>query len=351
MLPPCLFVLAQLTCNRQFISMMKLFCRTILICLSIIGSALLVVSCSSLQSQPTSSSMLSQTEVDAVVKRGKSPQVFGLTAYGTENGALFAGAFRLHEGQAGRIDFKSDRNSTTPIIGVNDDNYLMLIDSSAAESWITPSANAGMNGVVLKDQYTFNKIPRHVYDTVGGMAVNVQKMTIDKIHVENAIFYMRAASGPLGMLTRWEKSPSLSGILGADFLRAFKFVRISLRDRYIVLSATANYPPNNAATLTIVNTKDLQGGIGVDAMLDGEKASVMIDLAGDFELAVGQPQDSTMRQVSIGDAVFRKVDVVSGFEIGLGTNSVPRIGRQLLEKYDLVFNNFGKQLIIELPKK
>jgi len=343
-------LLAQFIYYRQFIRMTKYIYPAAVFSLVIIGSTLMVTSCSKLNSQPSSSSMLSQSELSTLIKRGKAPQVFGLTAYSTENGALFAGSYRLHKGQAGRIEFQSDKNSTTPIIGVNDNDQMMLIDSSSAESWISPGANIAMNGVVLKDQYVFEKYPRHVYETVGGMAVVVPKMTIDKIHIENAVFYMRAASGPLNMLTRWEKSSSINGVFGADFLRAFQFVRISLRNRYVFLSATSAYPPNEV-TLTTVNTKDLQGGIGVDAMLDGEKKSVMIDLAGDFEVAISQPSDSKMRQISIGDAVFRQVEVVSGFEIGLGTNSVPRIGRQLLEKYDLVFNNFGKQLIIEIPKK
>jgi len=348
-LRPRPFLLAQFTYYRQFIDMMKFIRHAVAFSPVIIGSVLMVTSCNSLKSQPSSTTMLSQSDLAAVAKRGKEPQVFGLTAYRTEYGALFAGSYRLHKGQAGRIAFQSDPNSTTPIIAVNDQP--MMIDSSSAESWISPGANAAMGGVVLKDQYVFEKYPRHVYETVGGLAVVVPKMIIDKIHIENAVFYMRAAAGPLGMLTRWEKSSNISGILGADFLRAFQFVRISLRDRYVFLSATSAYPPNEAAALTTVNTKDLQGGIGVDAMLDGEKASVLIDLAGDFEVAVNQPADSKMRQVSIGDAVFRQVEVISGYEIGLGTNSVPRIGRQLLEKYDLVFNNFGKQLIIELPKK
>lgn len=318
--------------------------------LPLVASSLVVLTSCRMFTPPSTSTMLSQGEIAAMVKRGKAPQVYGLTAYRTENGVLFAGAFRLHAGQIGRTDFKSDRNSTAPIISVNDGDLLMLIDSSAAESWCSPEARAGMKGVVLKDPNIFQKSPRHVYETVPGFAVVAPTMTIDKMNVESAVFYMRAASGSLNMLNRWEKSPTINGVLGADFLRAFQFVRISLRDRYIVLSATAAYPAT-ASTLAAVPTRDLEGGIGVDAMLEGEKTAVMIDLAGDFELALPQPAGPTMRQVSIGDVVFRQTEVVSGFELGLGTNSTPRIGRQLLEKYDLVLNNFGKQLIIELPAK
>jgi hypothetical protein len=33
----------------------------------------------------------------------------------------------------------------------------------------------------------------------------------------------------------------------------------------------------------------------------------------------------------------------------MGTNSPPRIGRQLLERYDLVINQKGRQLLVEMP--
>jgi len=308
----------------------------------------LAVSCST--PSPEASAPLESTEKESMLKRAKAPQVFGLTAYNSDQGAVFAGIFRQHENHIGRIALSSDANSTTPVIAINGGEAMMLLDSSSAESWITVEAALSQRVMPLVGPTSFEKLPRHVYDTIGGFAGVMPKMIIDDLHVENALFYIRNSRGPLDGLTRWEKKPYLDGVLGADFLTSFQFVRISLRGHYIVLSATDAYPiPGNvAATLPIV---ELQGGIATEVMMDGEKLQALIDIAGDFEVAMQNPAARIMRQVSLGDVVFRQVEVDSAFDLGLGTASPPRIGRQLLEKYDIVINKRGTELLLEVPPK
>lgn len=293
--------------------------------------------------------LLTSQEKQALTKRAKTPQVFGLTVYSSPEGAVFAGAYRVHEGQTVRLEFTSDKNSTTPTIMTEHENIL-LVDSSAGEGWLTVAAFEDMGGIPLKDAGLFEKTPRHVYDLNGGIAAIVPKVIFDTVHVESSIFYVRNKLGPLDLLARWEKSPPIVGVLGADFIRAFKFVRISLADRYLVLSATTEYP-GTPAQVAAVPLVDKNGGLAVEAMVDGNKETIILDIAGDFEIANGAPAPGTIRQVSIGDVVFRQVESVPGAEIGLGLDPGFRIGRQLLEKYDLVFNNYGKQLILERPPR
>jgi len=298
--------------------------------------------------KPETSEPLGASAKSAFLKRAKSPQVFGLTAYSTDKGAVFAGAFRQHEGLVGRSVFQSGPNTTTPVISINGTKTLMLLDSTAAESWMTVEATTELNLYGLVGPNSFEKQPGHVYDTIGGFAGVLSKMTVGDMHIENAVFYIRNARGPLGPLTRWEKEPYMDGVLGADFLRSFKFIRISLRGRYIVMSATDAYPvPVNA--IATLPTVDLQGGIAVEAMINGEKVPILLDIAGDFEVAMDAPETATLRQVSLGDIVFRQVQVDSAYELGLGVQAAPRIGRQLLEKYDIVINNLGREVIFELP--
>lgn len=313
------------------------------------GLTALLTACSMFTPANTSET-LTPGDRAAMTKRGKPPQVFGMTAYSSERGVIFASSFRQHQGHATQVDFASDGNTTTPVIGVNDDDELMLIDSSAAESWISVEAKAKMKGVVLMDPGVFEKTPSHVYDNVGGFAVVVPQFFIKKLAVESGVFYMRYATGPLGPLTRWEKSPKIDGVLGADFLRSFQFVRISLRGRNAILSATTPYP-GMSQVVASVPLKNLNGGLAAEIMINEEKVVAMIDIAGDFEVALPAPEANTAKQVSIGDAVFRNVEVISGADIGLGLEPTPRIGRQLLEKFDLVLTDFGKQLVIEIPAK
>ncbi len=319
-----------------------------LILLPCLCGTLLLTACSTLR--PDSSTPLASEEKSAVMKRAKEPQVFGLTAYSSEQGAVFAGAFRQHQGQFDQIGFSSPMSTTTPVIPINERKAMMLIDSTAAESWVTVEAFQELRMFPLKGPNSFEKLPGHVYDKTGGFAGVLPKMVIGSVHVESPVLYIRNARGPLGALTRWEKSPYLDGILGADFLRSFQFVRISLRGREILLSATRAYPtPPNI--VTVLPTVDAKGGIAVEALIDGEKSTVLLDIAGDFEVAMDAPKEPTLRQVSLGDLVFRKVQVDSTYELGLGTGAAPRIGRQLLEKYDIVINQQGREIIFELPSR
>jgi hypothetical protein len=340
------FLLAAVAARRQFMHMIRISSS---VSAAAFGAVVLSLTVSCAMFHRNDSAALSQSEREALIRRGKSPQVFGVTAYSSDDGAVFAGAFRLHDGQMARCAFVSDANSTAPVIDAADGEVSFLVDTSAAESWLTTESMNELKGYLLKGPSPFEKFPRHVYDRVGGMAVIIPTLIIDKVHVENAIFHMRNAHGPLDVLLRWEKSAKIDGVLGADFLRAFKFVRISLRDRYLVLSATVPYP--SAPNVTAVPLKELQGGLGVEAMVDGERMDALIDIAGDFDVALAQPGDAPIRHVSIGDAVFRQVEAISGAELGLGLDPTPRIGRQLLEKFDIVINEYGKQLILERPAK
>ncbi|HMP97739.1 MAG TPA: hypothetical protein PKA51_12520 [Kiritimatiellia bacterium] len=299
--------------------------------------------------RPTASTLLTPEEKTALMKRAKPVQTFGLTAYNSDRGPIFAGAFRQHQNHVGRVEFASEKNTTAPIIPIQDGKALLLIDSSAAESWLRPETATALNVTVLTGPAPLEKTPGHVYDPVGGFAGVLPRFSIEKLFVENGVFYIRNARGPLDGLTRWEKSP-LDGVLGADFLRSFEFVRISLRGRHIVFSGGNVYPyaANAIATLPLI---DVQGGLGVEAMVDGERMPVLIDLAGDFEFALEKPATPKLRQLTLGDIVFRQVEVDSAFELGLGMTSPPRIGRQLLERYDLVISQKGSQLLFERPTR
>lgn len=310
-------------------------------------AALLLTSCGTMSTKEPH--MVTQAEKAQLAERGKSPQVFGLTAYSTPNGAIFAGGFRLHHGQARRIDFASDKNSTTPLVKA-EGGLQFLIDSSATESWITTEAFSKLNGVTLKESGLYEKRPQHVYDETGGLAVVIPKIIIDELHIESSVFFMRNKHGPLGVLTRWEDPSEIDGVVGADFLRAFKFVRISFKNRYVVMSATTEYPDTNNRIATIPLIKSNEG-LTLEAVINGDREVVFVDIAGDFEMATDTTASETLRQVSIGDAVYRKVEAIPGREIGLGLEPQPRIGRQLLEKYDLVFNNYCEELILERPSE
>jgi len=327
--------------SRQF-SVVQI-CRIILAPLLV---ALLVTSCRS--TAPTESTALTKAEKEALTSRAKPPQTFGIAVQSTRDGVTFAGAFRQHRNHIGNLDFREGQSGYRPVIEINDGKAALLLDTAAAESWLTVDAATQLGMMPLIGPGLFERTPRHVVDDTGGFAAVVRTVRFEQAHVENALFYVRNARGPLDALARDEDKAELDGVLGADALRAFEFVRISMKSGKMVVSGSSVYPYAENA-LAIIPLINVRGGLGVEALVDGDRVRAVLDLAGAFEMASPQPAIPLIRQVTLGDVVFRQVEVVDTISAGLGADSPPRIGRKLLERYDLVINQRGKQLILERP--
>jgi len=308
--------------------------------------AILATGCRS--TAPKESIALTAAEKESLTRRAKPPQTFGITAQSPRDGVLFSGIFRQHRNHIGTLDLLKNKNGYIPAIEINDGPLMLLVDTAASESWLTVEAATKLEMMPLAGPDLFEKTPRHVVDQAGGFAAVVRTVRFEQAHVENALFYVRNARGPLDNLARGEKEKKLSGILGADALRSFEFVRISMRSGKMVVSGSSVYPytENALATVPLISVR---GGLGVDAIVDGENVKLLLDLAGTFEMAAPEPAIPLIRQVTLGDVVFRQVEVVDTINAGLGADSPPRIGRKLLERYDLVINQRGKQLILERP--
>lgn len=283
-------------------------------------------------------------------RQAKPPQVLGITAYTSDEGARFAGIFRPQRDHVGRLPFISAKNSTAPVIAAPDGRGAMLLDTSAAESWISLREARRLETVAIAAPALFEKTARHVPDQAGGFAVILSWLRLEKLTVGNALFYVRNPPGTLDALIRGQRDPEPAAILGADFMRSLEFVRISLRGRRVIFSGTSVYPyaANAIARVPLVN---LEGGLGVDCIIDGERQRALLDIAGDFEVALDRSSTSTLRQVSMGDIVFRQVGAVPTLASGFSTHSPPRLGRGLLERYDLVIHRRGTELLLEKPTK
>ena len=95
--------------------------------------------------------------------------------------------------------------------------------------------------------------------------------------------------------------------------------------------------------------KEVEGAFATDGAIDGEKKTIILDSAGDFEVAMDNPPSDTLKQVSVGDLVFRNVKVVESKDQSLGLLSHPRIGRKLLSKFNITFAPKKKLVYFERP--
>jgi hypothetical protein len=295
-----------------------------------------------------------EQQVRALLRNARPPQAFGLTVYNTERGAVFAGAHRMHAGHSALLPFLSRSDEKAPIVffsarGIP--KIHALIDTASRENWIVPSVARSVDMIPLAGPNPFQIQAVHVYDEIGGYAALLHKLAFGSMHVENVVFYIRAASGPLGPPARWVRDPEPAAVLGAPFLRALSYATFDFPARKIFFSATTPFPGASEETLIAkIPLLDIRGVIGADGMLNGEPATFIIDTGGDFDLAMNEPIDATVRRLSLGELVFpRDVSVAVARDIGLGEIEYPRIGRGLLARYKVTFDFRARQIWFERP--
>jgi hypothetical protein len=225
-----------------------------------------------------------------------------------------------------------------------------LIDTSAARSWLDLATFTRVKATPLGPP-AYDYTPKNVNDNIPGYACILTKLRFDQLHMENALFHFRAATGPLGYLARGEDHPAPSAILGCDILKAFAFVQIDYPNHSVVFSATSAYSPDGTNLIAALPLKEVDGAFAAEGMVDNEKKLILLDSAGKFEMAMDNPPSDKLKQVSMGDLVFRNVTVVSSKDRSLGLLSHPRIGRQLLSRFKITFVPKKKVVYFERPNQ
>lgn len=311
-----------------------------------------LVGCATTKEEP--SVPFNQDQINALFKKARPPQIFGLTVYNSDAGPVFAGGNRIHQGDIARMSMMGDSKSTAPVVLLDGRTELKLpalIDTCSRESWVTPEAADKLGIAMLSGPPPYQSEAAHVYDEVVGAAGLVQKIVLSGSHVENVVFNMRMASGPLGPLSRWISKPAPVAVLGMSLLRAFSFIQFDFAERTVVLSSSGRFPVPSAETLLAkLPIKDVYGVPAVEGSLDGDPVTLLLDIAGDYELVMNEPAAETVRRLSIGDLVFPPdVNVVASMDQGMGVITYPRVGRKLLSRYKVSFDFRGKQVYFERP--
>jgi hypothetical protein len=294
---------------------------------------------------------LTEAQRAQLLKSQRAPELFGLTAYESEGGPIYVGGQRTHPGDLARLPFASDNRSTAPLVRAGPNKaagLCALLDTSARESWLSLQAAAAA-GVRMLGPSPQPRRAVHVHDEAGGYISVAPHIKLDEIQVENVLFHVRAANGPLGPLARWETDPRPEAVLGGNLLRAFQFVQIDFPGRSAMFSATTPYAPDETRLVATAPLKDLRGAVGCEGSVDGEPADLVLDTGGDFACAMKDPPSAELRQVRIGDLVFRRVPVDNAFERGLDTPEHPRIGRALLSRYKVTLDFRRKLVYFEKP--
>lgn len=296
---------------------------------------------------------LTDSRLRGIFSQAKDARNFWVTVYQADKGVQFAGANRLHPEHIASLPFITETSSTAPMIHADngrEETIAALIDTTAARSWLDFATFTRVKATPLGPP-AYDYTPRNVNDSIPGYASILTKLRFDQLHMESALFHFRAATGPLGYLARGEDHPAPSAILGCDILKAFAFVQIDYPNHSVIFSATSEYSPDVTNLIAALPLNEVEGAYAAEGMADNEKKLILLDSAGNFEMAMDNPPSDKLKQISVGDLVFRNVTAVSSKDRSLGLLSHPRIGRQLLSRFKITFVPKKKLVYFERPNQ
>lgn len=296
---------------------------------------------------------LPEDKLRAFFGKPQDPRRYAITMYSSDEGPIFVGANRVEHDQQAVLPFVSNHGSSAPVIeaGLKSDTPLpFLVDTSAKESWLRYESIGALRAIPIGTERAYGITPHHVRDDILGYGCLLNSLVFDTLYMDNVIIYVRTVSGALGILSRQADRSQVEGVLGCNVLRALSTVQFDFQARLLTLAASFNYRPATDRLVAAVPMADSEGVYTVTGMVDGKSQTIILDTGGDFEIATPKMSLRPIKQVSIGDLVFRQVRSDTLRERGLLPETTVRIGRGLLSHYKVTFDNLHYTVYFEKPE-
>ncbi len=291
-----------------------------------------------------------QEEMGAYLETASDPRRYGLTVYQSEAGPVIQFANRLHPEQVAELPWVATK-SGAPLVKVGarkDIEYVALLDTASARNWSDLDTAVELPVIPLGPPAVYMEAA-HVADPAAkGLLGMATKLRFDNLHAENTLFYVRMPRGTLGPVARDVADPLPRMVFGGDLLSQFSYIQFDFEKRKVVLSSTLPYRPVSEQIVAASRFRLDDGIYMLDGMVDKRHTPIILDVAGDFALAMPTPPRPIAGQVIFGDLVFRQVPVTE-LAAGPGLLPFPRVGRKLLARYKVTIDNTGGAVIFERP--
>ncbi len=304
------------------------------------------------EGRPVSGLQNSERDVAAFVRRAVDPREFAVSVtLDRENAPRFINAHRTRPGSEAVGVFISPEYSLLPMFeGTLDGRPVrLLVDPTSPANW-TSLDRARQFGLTPLGPPLVYGLPEHVPDASRGALCAAQTLQIELLPVEAVLFYARPVRGPLWPLCRSADAREVDAVLGWSFLRAFETVRWELPARRIVFSSRRDLEVDSSPhVLARLPLEPNYGLMVVKGTIEGQTRPLLLDLAGEFELAMASPPPAPVRQVTMGDVVLRELRANGLEELGLGFPDLARVGLKALGRYVVVLDNHRNEVRIERP--
>jgi hypothetical protein len=243
-----------------------------------------------------------------VMRSAVPPETFALTIYQSERDQwVVVHGNRVRPNQRIQASFISPPGLMLPVIAgeAAGGPVTLMVDPTAPRSWTArpppPPRPAPISPPPLLQD------PVQVVDARPGVLTVAPRLRVDRVDVEAVLLYARGGEGTLWPLCRHAAAQDAAAVLGFDFLRAFSWVQWDFEHRLLLAETTSGVCPGAERVVAQLPLEQGAEGLTVRALINGEARLVLLDLAGDYEMAMENPPMELIRQLTLDDVVIRDV--------------------------------------------
>lgn len=262
----------------------------------------------------------------AYMSKVRDPRIYGFSIYQTPGGIEYRGGSRLHPNQAEFLVMKAE-DPLRPVVMLSGKFGLqspVLLDFTAVGSWMEFDLAQSLGAVPVNERSA--QLVKVSGEEIPGCLSMVPSMHFKQLYIERPLVYVRMANGPLGSLARGIETPEVKGVLGWEVLRKFKQIHLDYAGSRTALStADEAYVPDPSQLIARIPLAKYTGVCAVRGVVDGRQELILIDPAGDFEIAVEEGRTAASVQLDTGLVFTAPVTAKS--------TGGTRIGAKLLSRY------------------
>lgn len=292
-------------------------------------------------------------ETKAFLARAADPRLYSITLYQQEQDdrLVVVNGNRIRAGRQAGLPFLSPAGTPIPLVEAKTDRNQpcqVLFDASTPYSW-SATDRSMLLGLVPLGPPVQAVTPTHVIDNVPGYLSVIPALQLDRVSMDAVLVYSRPVSGSLWPLSRHASAGGAAVVFGFDLMRSFSYVQWDYPTRLVLLGTGAPYEATENRVAASMPLDPETGVMAVKASFDGRLETAVLDTAGDYEVAMPDPPSALLKQVTIGEVVFRQVRAASARELGLGQQDLVRIGARLLSRYCITFDVRKNVVYFEIP--
>jgi hypothetical protein len=285
------------------------------------SAVLLAAGCKTTETKP-----VTWEQQQGYMAKVKNPQRFGYSIYQTPAGIEYRGGSRLHPNQVAGLSMKAEE-PLRPVVMLRGKFGIespLLFDFTASSSWMEFDLAQTFGAQPVGESSA--ELVKTPGEEIAGCLSVVPTIRLDQLYIENPLVYVRLANGPLGTVARGIEKPEIKGVMGWDVLKKFGQIRLDYAGKRLALSTTETaYIPNPAFLVAKIPLVKYAGACVVRGTVDGKAGMILIDPAGDFEVATDGAAAVSTVQLDAG-LIFSAPAVAN-------SPGGTRIGARLLQSY------------------